>query len=82
MNQTFTDETFTCFDIYLFVCLPDDYEATHDCVFADISEGLEARPKGLSSLTGFYWQFQIQTWENAQQQNIVFLFWFVMQVKT
>ena len=39
-------------------------------------------PKGLSSLTGFYWQFQIQTWVNAQQQNIVFLFWFVMQVKT
>ena len=26
--------------------------------------------RGLSSLTGFYWQFQIQTWVNAQQQNI------------
>ena len=38
--------------------------------------------KGLSSLTGFYWQFQIRTWVNAQQQNIGFLFWFVMKVKT
>ena len=39
--------------------------------------------KGLSSLTGFHWEFQIRTWENAQyNKTIVFLFWYVMQVKT